>query len=879
MERLNQRVSALRGAGILACVRHRLAVVAPKRRYAAPRRRKACATLRIPTSLVALCIAVLAARSRATDEAVPGKRYDPPRIYFSHSSLIKDGVTSAIKGQVNFLDLYVTPIDNASGEYTPQGFSYSLLVPAFVVIADAEEQGLTVTAAERQGQPYKRITKSLPAGMIDARCLNGKYGTSHEWLWFRIDPGREIPAEPQPIEISLRFKDRKCFTDTSRLDVYEALTAPRLPAKHFKLWLHYGPRYRMGKWDELADYMAKAGFNVIQSLESLEFNAAMRKRGFYLIYQQSGSYSKVYDDDFRSCIEQGRTWFAVQDATGQAAERLRAADATLLDFEPGPAGRIDGIKLDDWLLAEFRARTGIPAATELTEELIRTKYFTEWIDMRQDLAAQVVRNWADYCRSVNPDIDTIITQGGVHRFDTTGDVDHGRYADHVTYCDPMNFVQPPGLRNMKKWMQHVPRGQFTGCQNSSPGGYGRLFISDRDIMLQTLGAAMIGCKGTSVYTGLAMDAANFVLWNRVITFMAQHQEVMFEGTPDPPGLTLTAIPKEDTQTELEDGTKVRNMHPDWDTWATIRGYHGPDLKAYLAVINNRHREEPCYVKLAAAVADGPWLVVDREHEEVFRLSGKAEITADALAAGIHVQAPPLDYRGYSLLPATAETSAIAATYTAVELEPIREAALAYPVPRSAPGPDARLLFHADFENGPDAVVAAGGSGAATVTGSVTYEASPGGKGIHLSTGASLKYLPEGNIDLQKGRFHIRFKPLWHGGDAVNRFFLWLKAKPGLMYLGKIDKGRFLCNMFDASGEQHWPHGSMRNMGPGEWHTAVATWDTGAGIMRLYVDGEKQAESRSAPWRMGKLDNSDEDCRMTIGASPIVIDEIKIWDRP
>ena len=805
-------------------------------------------------------------------------RLDPPRIYLAHSSLIKDGVTSAIKGQVNCLDLYMTPIDNTGGQYTAEGFAYDLLLPAFVTFDDAEEQSLTISEVEWQGQPYKRIRKLLPAGMIDARCLNGGYGTSHEWLWFRIADDKDVPSEPQPIEISLFHKDRKCFTDTSRLKVYEALTAPRLPAKHFKLWLHYGPRYRMGKWDELADFMAKAGFNVIQSLESLEFNVEMRKRGFYLIYQQSGSYSKVYDDDFRSCVEQGPDWFVKHDVTGLAAERLRAADATLLDFEPGPAGRIDGITLQDWLVVEFRKRTGISAETELTEELIRSKYFSEWIDMRQDLAAQVVRNWADFCRSVNPDIDTILTQGGVHRFDTIGDVDHGRYADHVTYCDPMNFVKPLGLRNMKKWMQHVPQGQFTGCQNSSPGGYGRLFISDRDIMLQTLGAAMIGCKGTSVYTGLAMDAANFVLWNRVMTFMAHHQEVMFEGTPDPDNLALTAIPKEDTRTELEDGTKVRNMYPDWDTWATIRGYHDPDRNAYLAVVNNRHREEPCYVKLAA-VTGGPWLVVDREHEEVFRLDGKAETAAAALAAGIYVQVPPLDYRGYDLLPATPETAAFAATYTAVELEPIQAAALAYASPQRPSEPEARLLFHVDFEDGPDAVTAVGGDGTAAVKGTVTYEASPGGKGIHLSTGASLRYLPEGNIDLQKGRFYIRFKPLWHGGDAVNRFFLWLRAKPGLMYLGKIEKGRFLCNMFDASGEQHWPHGSMRNMGPGEWHTAVATWDTAAGIMRLYVDGEKQAESRNTPWQMGKLSNSDEDCRMTIGASPIVIDEIKIWDRP
>ena len=86
-------------------------------------------------------------------------------------------------------------------------------------------------------------------------------------------------------------------------------------------------------------------------------------------------------------------------------------------------------------------------------------------------------------------------------------------------------------------------------------------------------------------------------------------------------------------------------------------------------------------------------------------------------------------------------------------------------------------------------------------------------------------------------------------------------------------------MFDASGEQHWPHGSLRNMEPGGWHTAMATWNVEAGSMRLFLDGEKLAELQNAPWRMGKLSNADERCRMTVGGAPMVIDEIIIWDRP
>jgi len=1101
---------------------------------------------------------------------VYGKRFDPPRVYFAHSSLNKSGVTSAIKGQVNFIDIYMTPIDNKSGRYTPEGFTWSALLPAFVRIPDAEEQGLAIEEFEREGQPYLRISKTFDAKQVEIRSLNGAYGSSHEWLWYWIDETRGIPGAMPEIELSLQFRGKTGFTDTSRLKIYEALQAPRLSPEHFKLWLHYGPRYRMGKWDELAEYMARAGFNTIQSLESIAFDREMKERGFYIIHQRSGSYHEVYENEFQECIAEGPAWFARQDTTGISEERMRFADATILDFEPGPAGKITEFRDNTWLHDRFKSKNKLPADTELTDKLIKSEYFTEWVDMRQELAAQVVRNWAGYCRSVNPGIATIITQGGVNSFDMTSDVDHLRYADDVAYIDPMNFTGRTGLQNVKKWMARVPQGRFTGCQNVSAGGYSNLFVSDQDMMLHTLGAALIGCKGTSFYPGWALDGANFVLLNRVMTFLAEHQELVFEGMTDPSNIILAAIPRHDTEIDLGGGKAIRNIYPDWDHDAVIRGYSHADRDEHLAVISNRNTGEPCYVKLTAALSGGPWYVVDGERKIVFRLHGKARIRSGDLAEGIYLVSPPNDFRGYSLIPATSKSGAIIDTYSSADLELIRQEALAYPEPGEGSGdrvvqggmslgfddfdgdstfeylvespgqqiwisrsgtilkwkigdtvlntvehglcrdmlwlpssersnrdmdavmkleekrvhedgvdlvfrkgvklaslggmvglqvkktfqfdgvpgqvkvtvtlfndslsmevpsfdlsyrvhnyidheerglsvfwshdgtrflttddwkmhamlntglsekealeaftrceimemsrpfafgeylphrnilitvhpgnPDRilqllswrpenslepqgtlewmsrpetlaqgkevtfayevsiktgveeltaaaivrsnraekgneRLLFHLDFEAGPDAVVSGGKTGNAIVIGGATYVEAPGGKGIHLPDGASLAYLPEGNIDPSRGKFQIRFKPLWHGGDDVTRYFMQLNPLPGFMYFGKLDDSRFLCNMFDVQGEQHWPHSSLGNLEPGGWHSATTAWSAEEGTIQLFLDGEMVAQTRADPWEMGKLDNRVKDCRLIIGGAPIVIDEIKIWDGP
>ena len=1119
----------------------------------------------------ALYAALLLLPSTAHPADVYGKRFDPPRAYFAHSSINKNGVTSAIRGQVNFIDIYMTPIDNTSNRYTADGFSWSVLLPAVVRMPDAGEQGLTVEPVEHNGRSYLRISKPFDARQVEIRSMRGAYGSSHEWLWYWIDDEQEIPGRLQEIKLALQFRGKTCFTDTSRLKIYGALHAPRLSPRHFKLWLHYGPRYRMGKWNELADYMARAGFNTIQSLESIEFNREMKKRGFYIIHQRSGSYHEVYEKEFQDCIAEGPAWFRRQDATGICEERLRVADASIFDFEPGPAGKITEFRDDPWLHDRFKSQNKLPGDTILTEGLVKSEYFTEWVDMRQELGAQVVKNWAAYCRSVNPEIATIITQGGVNSFDMTSDVDHLRYADDVTYIDPMNFTGRTGLQNVKKWMERVPRGRFAGCQNVSAGGYSNLFISDQDMMLHTLGAALIGCKGTSFYPGWTLDGANFVLLNRVMTFLADHQEILFAGTPDPPNLILAALPREDTEIDLGGGTTIRNTFPDWSLDAVIRGFHHRDSNQYLVVINNRNTSEPCFVQLTAAVPGGEWFLTDRERKEVFLRDGEARIPSSDLADGIYLHSPPADYRGYRLMPVTPESALRVQSFRPVPLGQIREKAQAYPeepdragdavardrmrlgfddfdrdrmfeyridmpgqsiwvgqggtilkwkvgevevrtvetglcrdmlwmpssersnpdmdtvmkleekrvhddgvdlvfrkgvklpslggmvslqvrkayhfsrlpgrarvtvtffndslsmevpaidlsyrvhnyidheerakamfwvndgsgilrssewkmrailhpalsrqekldaftrcelleprtpasfgeylpqgellltvhpdnpsrilqllswrpenslephatlewmyrpitlpqgseatyaygidlrsgveslsesaIVRAATGTGTespRLLFHADFENDTDATTLQGTSGQPEVTGSPAIVETPEGSGIHLPEGATLSYLPEGIIDPGRGKFQIRFKPLWHGGDNQNRFFMQLNPSPGFAYLGKLKDGRYLLNLFDVDGEQHWPHSSLDNLEPGGWHTATATWDVQQGSIQLIFDGERVAQLRGEPWSMGELENEDKECRLVIGAGPIVIEEIKIWDRP
>ena len=1100
--------------------------------------------------------------ARAGD--VYGVRFDPPRCYFTHASINKRGVLSGLLGQDNFISLYMPMVDNTKGIYSPEGFSVSLLLPAFVQMLDGGETGLTIAEVQHNGLPYLKVTKAMDPEQVKLRCFNAEWGVN-DVLWYRVKPGVAVPKEPPEIKLTLLHRGQECFTDVARLKLYEELPpVPRVSPKHFRLWLHYGPHFRQGRWDELADYLNRAGINAVQftlgGSERLDYAQALRDRGFYVIAQRGGSYGEIYKDNMRSCLEQGTKWFEKSDQ-GTMQTYLPVADAALWDYEPSPLPD----NLDDWLIAQFREAHKLPANEVLTTETIKAKYLREWIDFRQEQLATCIKHWGDCCRSVKPEVETILTEGSVLAFDPPGGVNYSKYQDYVTFCDPMNFAGLGALRVVQQWMQAAPRGRFTGCQNVALSSFHNVFVSADSIMLQTIGAALIGMHGTSVYPGPAMDAENFVRFHRVMSFLSRHEKTMFEGSHDPDNVLIEPLPKEQQEFTLGDGRKLRQSYPDWQQEALRRCYRGSNGEV-LIVLVNWNLQELCYFKLTASLPKGDWLVVDDEHRQTFVAGSKPGVNAKALADGVYLQCPPGDFRGFRIAPATPASLRQVKDYRSASLTDLAQAAkeyartdapdgaaegdqrlalddfnrdgkveyvvqlvgqkvwvsqqgtvvrwtvgdqtvetdgiglcrdmiwlpqgerenrgmdavmklesrevhadgvtltfsksvplvslgggasvriskelafsqtpgemkarvrlvntsvapdatklncsyrvhnyLKYPADGNAlwafdgakvnqwetvetsytvpsaglseqgtgalftqctvtspqrlvtfgeyiatrkllikvtpeqpdqllqllrwgrkaglagsgtvewmyrpevlevgkdvryayrlnvqPGAaaldvasarpaaqaaeaDPHLLLHLAFDGTPDATVAKG-EGKAIVTGTPTYEDTPTGKGIRIGKGASVSYLPAGNVNLEQGRLFIRFKPNWDGAEPQTHLLLTVRPRTGFVYLGKTADGRFLLNLFDEQDGQHYPTVSIKTLRANTWHEALATWNTAKGVMALFWDGQKAGEYRSDPWRMAPLDNSLPHCRLAIPEeAEAVIDEIKVWD--
>lgn len=593
-----------------------------------------------------LCLAC--ASAQAGD--VYGVRFDPPRCYFTHASINKSGVVSGLSGQDNFLSLYMPPVDKTKGVWSPEGFTVSLLLPAYLEMQDVAEGGLTITEVRHNDQPYLKVTKAVDPEQVKRRCFDAEWGVN-DVLWYRVKLGVALPKEPTEVKLSLLYKGQECFTDAARLKLYAELPpVPRVSPKHFRLWLHYGPHFRNGHWDELADTLNRAGINTVQCTlggpDQLDYVRALRERGFYIIAQRGGSYEAIYKDNMRSCLEQGPKWFEQSDQ-GTMRTFLPLADAALWDYEPSPLPE----NLDDWLIVQFRQARKLPADEVLTTDTIKAKHLREWIDFRQTQLATCIKHWADFCRSVKPEVETILTEGSVLAFDPPGGVDYSKYQDYVTFCDPMNFDGLTALHVVQQWMQTAPRARFTGCQNVALSSYHNVFVSADTIMLQAISAALIGMGGTAVYPGPAMDAENFVRFHRVMSFLSQHEKTMFEGTRDTDNVLVEPLPKEQQEFTLGDGRKLRQTYPDWQQEALRRCYRGANGEM-LVVLVNWNLQEPCYFKLTASLPKDNYLLVEDEHRQTFTTGSKQGVSAKALAEGVHLQCPPGDFRGFRIVSMT-----------------------------------------------------------------------------------------------------------------------------------------------------------------------------------------------------------------------------------
>ena len=577
------------------------------------------------------------------------KRFDAPRIYFTSATLNKGGAVSAVQGQDNALRLFITAVEEDGQAFSDQ-LTYTVDLPEGVEMLFDDQiyphlKPVTFDESiDSNGMKRMRVTGHIDPQIFTSRCVANTYGVDLT-LWFRADP---FPVgSGGPITVTLAHNGQTVFTDRARLHVYEELVAPPpVHPEHFTFHLHQGPDYRQGRWDELSNYLRRAGINAIM-MRPTQTNAlhAMQDRGFFTIAQRGGGYRGMRSaEGLEKVLEMGQAWFE-QDDRGVMADAMPYSDAVLWDFEPVPRR----IVTNATTLARFRNVVGLPSSAPLTETIIEDQYLTEWIDFRQDMFAEAVRYWAAWSRSLKPDVKTLLTEGRVNVFDPSGQIDYRKYYQNVTNCSPMNWNRLNAVEGMRQWKAAAPNARFAGCMNVAGKSVAPVTVPANTIMLQIASTAFMGNSGIEIYPGQTMDGENFVAMNRVMGFLGRNQSLIWKGQVAPPELRLIPLPKEDFEVVLGSGKVIRNRYPDWERETVQQTYQQADGEGYLAALVNWNVIEPCYTRIQALGLTGQWMLVDREHRNVYTVDGKRALDPSVLEAGCIVQTPPSDFRGFHLV--------------------------------------------------------------------------------------------------------------------------------------------------------------------------------------------------------------------------------------
>jgi len=594
----------------------------------------------------------LTAESSTLTVDVVGKRFDAPRIYFTSATLNKGGVVSAVRGQDNFLRLFVSAVKKENGTAFSDPLTYTVDFPEGVEILSDERlyphlHPVTFnTEIDSNGTKRVRATGQIDPKVFKSRCVANTFGVEMT-LWFRADQLSVGPGGP--IGVTLEHHGKLIFSDRAHLHVYEELIAPPpVRPEYFTLHLHYGPEFREGKWDELADYLRRAGINAIMTqvypsrLQDTNRLQVMQARGFFTIAQRGGSYHPIREE-LAQGKDIGPDWFARNDGGGMA-QAMPYTDAVLWNFEPVPR-----IVTNATMLARFRKTVGLPPSTPLDASIIRSQYHQQWIEFRQNMFADAVRSWATWSRSLKPDVKTLVTEGQVGRFHPAHQIDYRKYYQTVTSCSPMNWNGLRGVLGMREWQAAAPEARFAGCMNVANKSVRLVTVPANTIMLQIACAALMGNTGTEIYPGQTMDGEDFVVMNRVMGFLGRNQSIIWEGRVAPPELRFTPLPKEDYEVALGGGKVIRNRYPDWDRELVQQTYQQADGEGYLAALVNWNAVEPCYTRIQVAGLTGEWMLVDRERRQAYTLHGKRALDPVSLADGCIVRTPAADFRGFHLV--------------------------------------------------------------------------------------------------------------------------------------------------------------------------------------------------------------------------------------
>ena len=570
---------------------------------------------------------------------------EPPQIKFKQASMSKsDDTIHAIKDQLNFIPLYITPFKEKA-KYDPERMEIQLLLPPFCQVMSTTYFGVEYKYKTEpvvwNNKKYLKVTWK-DQKRINWKCIKRTEGTTSLVFFFKIPSDANCDGYDK-IQCALLYDGKIIAKENATLRIFEKLETPRrISPDKFIFFLHAGgsPMRRPGHSLELTDYLRKIGVNAVVVMthpnyalkhlrDKRSYMSSLKNKGFRIIIQRSGSYHvPIWKID-------SPNWFHRQNK-GKLDEFYKLADMVMWDYERG--GPSSYFK-NKQMISKFAKRNDINLP--LTRADIMKKHSTEWYDFIQNEFALPIQYWSSYIAEKNSKLKKLVVQNTVMYFNLWMRGDYKYYNSHTDFHGPMFFNNFEAVKNVLKWEKRIGTDNFIPCLNQN--AFKENHVSSRGVALQLLSAVLINCKGMLIHPGCEIDAEDFVELNGLMMLLGQYQNYLLNKSRQNHSISIDPLPKE-VYVDNRKG-EVGTATPNWKNHLITKAFSNKDKTEFLIVVNNNHPSLPCYTNVKIPDADkNAYVIIDAAVNSYYKENGTSNISSRILKNGFVIKTPPFSYK-------------------------------------------------------------------------------------------------------------------------------------------------------------------------------------------------------------------------------------------
>ncbi len=480
------------------------------------------------------------------------------------------------------------------------------------------------TSITIKGEEYVRFTVKVPAGEI-AQMVSG-IGHASVIFWF---DAAKTPDKSKAFFRAL-IDDKEYSVKQVDIKILPKLVNGPRPKKfrNFVCWGTFSNQYvPKSLYPAVYKLMRSMGLSNILIRNTVNTNWTKYfvdnlKREGGVLWANVPHTPFVHSGETK-IINEGTEYFAK--ISGDYYQKMKSfVDGVFWDYEPPNA-----VQNPQWdnkaTKIAFAKKYGFDVNT-LTKKRLQGELRQKWLAFRTWQIGQVLRLWAEYVHSINPNWEIAVSQGS--GFPLERHVDYKVYTDipHLINLPQIYLKAPFGYaNNVDRLRRYLPKTKWfpviTSYMVADKGWPAK--VSPKVIYSHYVSSAMLGCVGCSFWPDVQRGMDMEYIWeiSRAVRDIAVMEKYIFDG-------------------KLFKGVDIQYLTKgiDWNKNSLYRTYRLNNK--ILVAFNNMHQSKSAEIKVGLKnISGGSWRVYDAVTNKSIVSPNKTVWNSSELAKGFVYKVP------------------------------------------------------------------------------------------------------------------------------------------------------------------------------------------------------------------------------------------------